>query len=236
MKKLSFLITLPLVACLALFLGMAKRPATPGMTVGSQLKLMEPLSQNLQINCSDLGKGVYFIDEVQLSRRDVLDNKVCFFLNRDIIFTEFNLGETQLVMKEYKQFRQNLLTPVIDSLNYLHAGKKCKLYQLVFTKPNELPETFPIKLKYHLLDDKYRNVLKVRNETLIMHGTSFWYPRNYLKDETLSLTIKTTDKIAFSLDGKAMDYVMTQTYAKEYKHSLNDRAENPSAIIFRYKS
>lgn len=236
MKKLSFLITLPLVAGLALFLGMAKKPDSTVLTQAPQLKLMEPVSQELQINCSDLGKGAYFIDEIRLNKNDIVDNKVCFFLNRDFIFTEFNLDEKQLVMKEYKQFRKNLLTPTIDSLNYLHVSRKCKLYQLDFPNPDALPETFSIKLKYHLVDDKYRNLLKVKSDALVIHGSSFWYPRNFLKDENLSLTIKTTDKIAFLLDGKAMQYVMTQTYAKEYRHSLNDRAESPSAIIFKYKS
>jgi hypothetical protein len=236
MKKLTFLITLPLVACLALFLGMANKPDISGKPLKSQLKLIEPLSQNLQINCSDLSKGAYFIDELRLNKTDILDNKVCFFLNRDFIFTEFTLDDTKLVMKEYGQFGKNLLAPVIDSLNYFHVSRKCKLYRLDFPQPNELPETFTVKLKYHLVDENYRSFVKIRNASLIISGNSFWYPRNYLRDENLALTVKTTDRLAFSLDGKAMDYVMTQTYAKEYRHSFTDRADNPAAIIFKYKS
>jgi len=235
MKKVIFVLIMALLFGMTTIMGMAKKPDNLSMD-SSKLKLIEPVNQNLQINCTNINRKIYFIDDISLTKNDIQNNKVCFFLNSDFVFSEIKLGDGQLALREYKQISPKNLIPAIDSLTLLHVRSKCKLYEFVFEDVSKLPDLVNIQLKYHIKDSSALKVIKTENNVLSIGGTSFWYPRNYLRDERLSLTVKTTDKIAFSINGKAVEYEIPQSFTKVYRKELLDLKSEPAMIIFVHKS
>jgi hypothetical protein len=237
MRKTSLILTIILL-CFGIFLSaMARKPGTPYSADSLKLKLMEPIKQDLQINCTGLDGRIYFIDDVSLNKNDILNKKLCFILSSDFIFSDITMDGKNVPLMTYKGCAPQDFYPTMEMDTYKKIQNKTRIYELVFDNVDILPENVNVRIKYHIFsrpDSLF--VFKYKNNTLYMNGSYFWYPRNLNRDENLNLIVKTTDQTAFSLDGRAINYIMPQNYLKEYKLDLIDSKEKPATIIFQKKS
>jgi hypothetical protein len=235
MKKMTFILTIILLFSAITMFAMAKKPGVSAVQDTFKLRLIEPGQQNILIDYTDINKRVYFVDDFVLSKQDILDRKLCFILNSDFIFSDVIANETNVPLRAYKYVGAQAFEPAIDPEVFAKFKNKCKIYEFIVDDLLKLSDPIQIRLKYHIPNQDSLGMFQNKNGMLTMKGDLFWYPRNINVDENVALTVKTTDLIAFSLDGKAMDYVMKQSYLKEYKHSFTDSKAAPATVIFKRK-
>jgi len=235
MKKLSIVFAVILLLSVVGLCGKAKKTEVVPQDTTS-LRLFDAIGQNLQINYTYLGKRIYFIDDIKLSRADVAEKKLCFMLNVDFIITDVTVNDKTIQIRKYRNVNSKGFEPNIDPEVYKQISKNIAIYEFVLDDLTNAPEHIVIRLKYHLVDRESNKVYTNYKDKIMMSGTEFWYPRNLNKDENINLTVKTTDQIAFSLNSKAVNYTRPKKYQKEYKTNLIDPKDGPAYIIFMKKS
>jgi hypothetical protein len=236
MKKMTFIFTIILLFSAVSMFSMAKKPGVSAVQDTFKLRLLEPSQQNILIDYTDINKRIYFVVDFVLSKQDVIDHKLSFILNSDFIFSDVVANKVNVSLRAYKNVGPQAFEPSIDPEVFAKFNNKCKIYEFVPDDLLKLSDPIQIRLKYHIPNQDSLGMFQNNNGMLTMRGDIFWYPRNLNNDENVALTVKTTDLIAFSLDGKAMDYTMKQSYLKEYKHNFTDLKAAPATVIFKRKS
>ncbi len=235
MKKLSVVLTMVFLLSAVLVSGMARKPGTVNLDDDQKLKLLQPEKHDLQINCAGFDGRIYFVDDFVLSGTELEEGRLCFFLNSDFVFTELTVNGNPFLLREYKKVAATDIETSMNPDAFQIMDQKCRIYELVFDPQTEIPPRADIRLKYHLIPQDSLAIFTVRDNTLQMNGSDFWYPRNPDRSENVNLLVKTSDRMVFSLNGKAVDYTMTDTYNKEYRASFFDSQDSPAAIIFLAK-
>jgi hypothetical protein len=235
MRKITVILIVILLFLLVNSWGMAQKPRNGASLDSLRLKLIEPISQNLQINCSGFDGRIYFIDDLVLNKSDIQNKKTCFILNKDFVYTELSADKQEIPLREYNWLTRWDFSPVIDEATFTAFDKNCRFYTFAFQDVANLTDQVNIRFKYHIKEQDSLQVYKVKNDMIQMNGAYFWYPRNLNRDEHLALTVKTTDEYTFSLNGETVNYEIKQAYTKEYKTELIDLREKPSTAIFQIK-
>lgn len=235
MKKLKLICSLVLIFTVCFLPAEPKKPEKE-KAKNQKLKFIEPTIHNLQINCIDFDGSIYFIDNFTLSKKDVQTGKICFLLNSDFIYSEILANGKLLYLLSHTTNGPYDFEPDLGQKLYTRILATCYVYEIAFDKITDLPDTIDICFKYHLKTPRKAAMFKPQNDILQMNGMDFWYPRHPLKDTNLYLTVKTTDVMSFSLNGKAVNYSMLDKYTKEYIVNIKDAYAAPATIIFRQKA
>ena len=235
MKRSNLVIIAILLFSVVNMWGMAKNKVVePQDTM--LLRLFETQHQKLQINCTNLGKRIYFISDIVISKADLEAGKSCFILNSDFIITDVTINDVSIPIRKYRNVNSAGFEPKIDPELFKQFSKNVSVYEFAVDDLENAPEQVEIRLKYHIVDRESNVVYKNFKDKLVMRGLDFWYPRNLNKDETVLLTVKTTDQIAFSVNTKAVNYTRPKRFLKEYRTTFTDLKREPSMIIFMKKS
>jgi hypothetical protein len=231
MKSLNTFMILILLFSMSYVSGKKQKnqPAVPDI---SKLQLIKPVRQNIQVNCVSINRKFYVIDNLVLSKQDVLQRKTFFFLNSDFTISEISAEGIFTQLKLYRNVIYTDFNPSIDEQVFDNVSRKCKIYELVIAEAESLPEQFNLKLKYHIPENDTMFVTTAGNGWIDFKGSDFWYPRNPQHNEDVSLFVKTTDENSFYLNGKSVGYIQKR-YLKEYTTNFIDMADSPAALMFR---
>jgi hypothetical protein len=231
MQKRFITVALAMLVCVSFVNGKTRKNLTaPPDTV--KLQLMAPLSQSIQMNCVNLNRKFYVIDNLVLSKQDIVNKKTCFLLNNDFTISEVTAEGYRVQLKLYRNVRNTDFNPILDEQAYAKLIGRCRVYELVFPESAKLSDSFKLKLKYHILETDTTYVIAGGKDWIDFRGTEYWYPRNPLMNENISLVVKTTDENSFYINSKSIDYIQKR-YLKEYKTSFIDMADSPAVLMFR---
>jgi len=234
MKKLTIVLIVVLLFNFGALSGKAKKPSSAAQDTTS-LRLFDTIGHKLQINCTNLGRRIYFIDDIILNKADVQAGKISFLLNRDFIISDVIINDVAIPIRKFRNVNSKGFDPNLDPEYFKAIDKNISIYEFVLDDLTNAPEQFGVRIKYHLIDRETNNVYRKFGDKLIMRGDEFWYPRSLNKDDNVLLTVKTTDQISFSLNAKAVDYTRPTKRLKEYKTSFIDKKDEPALIIFTKK-
>ncbi|MFO7660423.1 MAG: hypothetical protein R6V77_05885 [Candidatus Cloacimonadaceae bacterium] len=234
MKKLIIVIIVILLFSLGSVWGKAVKPTSEPQDTTS-LKLFDTIGHKLQINCTNLGKRIYFIDDIVINKADVEEGKLSFMLNKDFIISDVTINNVSIPIRKFRNVNSKGFFPNIDPEQFKLLNKNISIYEFVLDDLTEAPEQIEIRLKYHLADNATNRVYRKFGNQLTLRGNEFWYPRNLNKDDNVLLTVKTTDQISFSLNAKAVEYTRPSKRLKEYRTSFIDKQKEPALIIFTKK-
>jgi len=197
-----------------------------------KLQLITPLNQNIQVNCVDIDRKFYFINELVLAKQDILDNKLCFLLNADLTISDVSIRNQNISLKQYRNVSVRDFASAMEPQTFENIRKKSKIYEFVINKTDNLPEQVNIRIKYHFLDKDSLFIIPSDKDWIDLKGTDFWYPRHPERDEEIALFVKSTDQNSFYLNGKIVEYSQKR-YLKEYRTSFTDLAASPAVLMFR---
>jgi len=231
MRHKVAIIFVSLLSLVSIASGLARRPHT-AIADTVKLQLIRPVKQNIQVNCAGIDRKFYFIDEIQLTKQDILNNYTCFILNNEFVISEAVIPNVDTQLKLYRNVLNNDFQPEIGRSAFETIAKKCKIYQLVIRDTMHLSDQVSIKLKYHIPEHDTVFTIQSGKDWMDFKGSEFWYPRNVNLNEDISLYVKTADNNSFYLNGKPVEYKQNK-YLKEYNTSFVDMADSPAVLMFR---
>jgi hypothetical protein len=197
-----------------------------------RFNLLPSLNHNLLINCPNLEGKIFFIDDITLRKSDVVSKRLCTILNRDIEISEVLVNGKSIPIKQYFNFKAESFDPIIRVQEFENITKQCNMFELLISNESLKSDTVNVRFKYlTVVKDSLRYFNKSDN-LVEMNGSSFWYPRNMNQNESINLSVKTTDQISMYIDGKSINYSIDK-YIKVYKTELTDKIESPVSIIFK---
>jgi len=231
MKKMYIIQTVVLLLVFISIQGKAKNPES-AIQDTLKLNLINPVSQNIQINCINLHDRIYFIDDLVLTKSDIKRKKLCFFLNKNLIVTDASTEDVCIPLMQYRNVRPWDFSPELEEDTYSIINSKCRVYEFIFDDVDSLKDMVAIKLKYRMVQRDTTQLTSDNKKSIYLKGTEFWYPRNIYRNADVSLLVKTTDQIIFSLNSKAIVYDREE-YLKEYTTAFMDDIEKPAYVIFK---
>jgi len=113
MKKIKIILSLALLISITCIAGMANKSNRTSQD-SLKLRLLEATEHRIQINCPQLNKRVYIIDDLTLLKKDIVNNKVCFFLSSEFTVSDVILVDKDIQLMEYKNAKYYDFNPQID--------------------------------------------------------------------------------------------------------------------------
>jgi len=231
MRKMNLILIVLLLLCAVSIFGKSKEKDLAVMDT-LRFKLLPSVTHNIQISAANIDKNIYFIDDITLNKADFNEKGMSTILNADLYLTDVIIHGKGVSFKQYTKIKPETFEPVLRLQAYTDLKGKCRQYEILFDDVKSLPDTFKIKLKYHIMVTDSLQFIKVADGKVTIPGNTFWYPRNINQNESVKLSVKTSEKVAVSLNNTDLAG-KTSNYLKTSEVKFTDAMENPVDLTFR---
>jgi len=177
-------------------------------------------------------KRIYFSDDFLIYKKDINTDEIrSFFLNKDLMLESMSLNGKDQPVYYNENIRTENFDPRLRLQALIDVSQYAQVYSIFVPDVNTLTDTIKVKLKYYLaLDDKMK-FTEDTPEFTKLRGQNFWYPRNIVADESVSLKVSTP--LHFRIEIKDVEI----GYKVENKRRINqirftDKNEAPVDLTF----